>query len=127
MFINRRLLPPSAAAVSAVVSPELASIMLIISICHHPPRHITGTRGGVFGLQRGLYYLHKRVVAQLLAIMYFVSNEEIPSPKVTCFQWACFFQQLTVGSDVNYSFSDKLREVYGVCDPDNTLHRHVDN
>ncbi|GJY02175.1 hypothetical protein Tco_0360327 [Tanacetum coccineum] len=62
-------------------------------------------------------------VAQLLAIMYFVSDKEILSSKVKNLQWACFFQHLTVGSDVNYLFSHKLREVYGVSDPDNTLHR----
>ncbi|PWA79412.1 UPF0587 protein [Artemisia annua] len=30
----------------------------MLIICHHPPRHITG---GVFGLQRGLDYIHKSV------------------------------------------------------------------
>ncbi|GJY02174.1 hypothetical protein Tco_0360326 [Tanacetum coccineum] len=62
-------------------------------------------------------------VAQLLAIMYFVSDKEILSSKVKNLQWACFFQHLTVGSDVNYLFSHKLHEVYGISDPDNTLHR----
>nr|GFB32180.1 hypothetical protein [Tanacetum cinerariifolium] len=34
---------------------------MMLIICHHPPRHINGTFVGVFGLQRGLDYLHKKI------------------------------------------------------------------
>ncbi|GKA89634.1 U-box domain-containing protein 4 [Tanacetum coccineum] len=62
-------------------------------------------------------------VAQLLAIIYFLSHKELPQSKITHYQWACFYHQLTVNSGVDYSFSSRLRKVCGDSNPDDILHR----
>ncbi|GJZ83703.1 separase isoform X1 [Tanacetum coccineum] len=55
--------------------------------------------------------------------MYFFSHKEITPSQLTHYKWACFFHQLTVGSGVNYLFSQRLRQVCGAGDPDELLHR----
>ncbi|GJY59890.1 separase isoform X4, partial [Tanacetum coccineum] len=62
-------------------------------------------------------------VAQLLAIIYFLSHKELPQSKITHYQWACFYHQLTVNSGVDYSFSSRLIKVCGDSNPDDILHR----